>query len=167
MYLLRILLASLFLLLSVNVFAMGKVSVSDSGGLVGKTAADVTLPSTDGTSASIMSARKGGNAILIFWASWCPHCREELAHVNKDLAGIEGKGIQVILIDAGEDKDVASEYLMKHRINMVSFLDEENVLQEQYQVMGIPTVVFISAQGKILDVDHEVPVDYAEIFNKK
>ncbi len=169
MFLVRMILVGLFLLSSVSVFAMGRVGAPsiNQDSPAGKLAPDFTLPRTDGTSSSIMSARNGKKAILIIWATWCPHCREELVRINNDLENIKAKGIEVILVSEGEGKDRVSEYLMQHHINLESFIDEETALQEPYNVVGVPTLVFIDAKGNILDVDHELPSDYETIFEKK
>ncbi len=164
--LLRILLTVIFVAGSINAFAMGKPvqSVSADNDLIGKQAPDLSLPSSDGTVGSIMSARQGGKAMLIFWATWCPHCREELESVQQQLAAFNEAGIKVILVNSGESREEVIAYLNNRQINLPSFIDEENALQEPYQLVGIPTVVLIAEDGTILTVSYGIPADYQSIF---
>src|ERR1700733_4466911 len=95
--------SALFLFLSGSVWAMGHLSsgVTEESPLIGKPAPDVVLPKSDGASASVIGSRQGKKAILIFWATWCPHCYEELGNINDHLASVEQKGINIILVDVG------------------------------------------------------------------
>lgn len=162
---LRFLLVMLLMFLSLSpVGAMSNLPATSSGQGSAKPALDVTLPRSDGTSASLMSARQGGKAILIFWATWCPHCREELERINQLLPQMEEKGIKIILVNVGESREEINAYFERRQINLISFMDEENVLQEPYDLVGIPTVVFVSAEGNILSSSHEIPSDFDAIF---
>ncbi len=156
-----------FLTVSMNVFAMGKAPELGGNDLIGKAAPDLSLPISDGSAGSIMSARQGGKAILIFWATWCPHCREELENVGQRLVDFKEAGVKVILVNSGESREEVVAYLNSRQINLPSFIDEENALQEPYQLIGIPTAVFIAENGNVLKVGYGVPADYQSIFNQQ
>lgn len=133
--------------------------------LIGKAAFDVVLPKTDGTPASIINARQGKKAILVFWATWCPHCYEELGKINDASAVVQKQGIRIILVDVGESKEAVQEYLMRRQINLSCFIDEENVSQDPYHLLGVPTLFFIDEKGIIRYVTHQFPSDYENYFS--
>lgn len=133
--------------------------------LIGKAAPDVVLPQSEGPSASVINAREGKKAILVFWATWCPHCYAELGKINDALAGVQHKGIKIILVDVGESKEDVKEYLMRRQINLSCFIDEDNVLHDPYNLIGVPTMVFIDERGIIRHVTHQFPSDYEKYFN--
>ena len=51
-----------------------------------------------------LASRQDKKAILIFWATWCPHCYEDIGAINDSFASIENKGIKIILVDVGESR---------------------------------------------------------------
>ena len=70
---------------------------TDESPLIGKAAPDAVLVKSDGTSASVIGEQQGEKAILFFWATWCPHCYEEVGTINDNFASIEQKGIKNLL----------------------------------------------------------------------
>jgi len=132
--------------------------------LLGKRAVNFVLPQSNGISASINALRQGEKAILIFWATWCPNCYEELGTINDSLESIEQKGIKIILIDIGEAKEVVKDYFNHRQMKLVSFIDGDSSLQEPFHLVGIPTLIFIDEKGIIRSVAHEFPSNYDIYF---
>lgn len=135
--------------------------------LIGKAAPDVVLTKSDGTSGGVISSRQGKKAILIFWATWCSPCYEELGVLNDRLVSIEQKGIRIILVDAGESKESVKDYFNRRQMKLASFVDEDNFLQGLYHIVGVPTVIFIDEKGVIRSVTHQFPSDYENYFSVK
>ncbi len=131
---------------------------------VKRPAPDFTLEKVSGKSSNLTDARAGKKAIIFFWATWCPHCHEELGKLNAALSSVESKGIKVLLVDVGESREEVSAYLEHAQIQLDSFLDEENALQDPYGLIGVPTVVFVDEQGLIKDTLYEFPADYENHF---
>ena len=128
--------------------------------MIGKAASDVVLIKSDGTSAKVIDSRQGKKAILVFWATWCPHCYEELGFINENFASIEQKGIKIILVDIGETPEDVKSYFSRRQMKLVSFVDEDSYLQAVYHLSGIPTLMFIDEKGIIRNETHEFPSDY-------
>ena len=132
--------------------------------LVGKTAPDFTLPTFNGGKVNMTKFRDNKSAILFFWATWCPHCREALKDLNKNRAEIEGKGIKLMLVDIGEGEKEVRRYVERNKIVSTIFLDQESSLSDLYGVVGIPTFVFVDSKGMVKAVEHELPENYEEIL---
>jgi thiol-disulfide isomerase/thioredoxin len=87
--------------------------------------------------------------VISFWATWCPYCLKELPILN----GIQvaGKGrIQVIAINT-EERDVfrkVAKALKTLDVQLTYDPDEE--AREAYGVNGIPHLVVIGRDGKIV-----------------
>ena len=144
--------------------AMGQAPMASQGSLMGKAMYDVTLPAALGAQQSLSGARNGKKAILFFWATWCPHCHDELMRMDKLLDGITAEGIKIVLISEGETKADVAAYLKNNNVRLDSLLDEDNVLQDPYQLIGVPTLVFVDEQGIIRDVRHSLPDNYEGSF---
>ena len=77
-----------------------------------------------------------------FWFSGRPGVRiatKNLGIVNDSLASIEQKGIKIVLVDVGETKEDVNNYFNRRQMKLISFLDEDGVLQGPYHLIGIPT----------------------------
>ena len=49
-------------------------------------------------------------------------------------------------------------------MKLISFVDEDSVLQGTYHLVGIPTLVFIDETGIIRNVTHFFPSNYEKYF---
>jgi peroxiredoxin len=132
--------------------------------LVGKAAPDIVLPDSAAGSSGILAPVKGQKAIVIFWATWCPHCYEDLGNLNEQWASIEQKGIKIILVDVGETPRQVSAYFNRRHMKLVSFVDENNLVQDRYFLVGVPTLLFIDEKGIVRNVTHQFPPDYESYF---
>jgi len=148
-----------------SAWAMGNLSAQRTENfLIGKAAPDAVLAKTDGTSASVIGEQQGKKAILVFWATWCPHCYEDLGAINDSIASIEKKGVKIILVDVGETKEDVKNYFNQRQMKLISFVDEDSVLQGPYRLIGVPTLIFIDETGIIRSVTHAFPSDYENFF---
>jgi len=162
----RLVLLLLFLFPFSSAWTMGQAStLKVNNALIGKIAPDVVLPKSDGTSSSVITSRQGKKAILIFWATWCPHCYEDLGSLNKNIGSIEQKGVKIILVDIGETKGDVQKYFNRRQMKLISFIDENSFLEETYHLIGIPTLIFIADKGFVRKVTHKFPSDYQNYFN--
>ncbi|MCA9401670.1 MAG: TlpA family protein disulfide reductase [Candidatus Omnitrophica bacterium] len=131
--------------------------------LVGEESPDFTLSTLLGKRLTFSQYRGKHPAILFFWATWCPHCREALKEINKDPSQFEKQGVKLVLIDMGEEKNIVKRYTDKNNIQMDVWLDEASELAEPYALVGMPTFVFVNQDGIVKEVLHELPDDYLDI----
>jgi peroxiredoxin len=134
---------------------------------VGKTAYDATLPTALGGPKSLSQAREGKKAVLFFWATWCPHCHDEITRLNRNMEAITAKGVKIVLVSIGETKEDVAAYLKRNAVVLDSFLDEDNALQGPYDLVGVPPLVFVDEKGIIREVRHDFPDNYGEYFTAK
>jgi cytochrome c biogenesis protein CcmG/thiol:disulfide interchange protein DsbE len=133
--------------------------------LMGKKAPDFTLERLSGQSASLNEVIKGKKAILFFFATWCPHCRSQLKEIAARKANFIQEGIEIVLVDIGEQKNKVAQFLTAHGIDNDAFLDVDSFVSETYEVAGVPTLVFIGADGRVRFVEYGLPDNYQEILN--
>jgi len=155
----------LLLVPTTNVFAMGDFqSQGVRSPLINKPSPDLVLTNTEGKTDPILSSRQGKKAVVIFWATWCPHCYEELGQLNDNIANIEQKGIKIILVDIGETTTDVKDYFKRRQMRLISFVDEDSSVQEPYHIVGVPTLIFIDEKGMVRNVTHQFPSDYESYF---
>ena len=131
-----------------------------------KKAPDFTLDTTRAKAVNLAKYRQNQKTILFFWATWCPHCREQLKELNKIKQDLVNKKIKLILIDLGESEKLVVKHLQKQKMDFEVFLDKDSSVSEKYNLVGVPTFIFINAQGVIQSIDHVLPNDYEKILSK-
>lgn len=147
--------------------AMGQFFMLENP-LVGEKAPEFSLKTAQGNDVTLTQLREGRNAMVFFWATWCPHCMEQL----KRLAGPEGeaiekKGIKIILVDIGESAAAVNSYVKKHKLRFDVLLDQDEKVSEQYHLVGVPTFIFIGKDGVVRSVEHAIPDDIDGTFADK
>ena len=143
-------------LLAVLVFAVTSLQANLSKG---DKAPDFRLASLDGKAVSLTDLRKdpktGKNraVVLDFWATWCPPCREETAHLQKLHEKYAEKGLVVVGISVDSDgKNAVKPFVQKNRLTYTQLLDQKHEAARSYRVGPIPTTYFIGRDGKIKSV---------------
>ena len=134
--------------------------------LTGKPAIDFTLDTLAGKKQSLSQFRDGKKAMIFFWATWCPHCREQLRVLSEQKQAIEKKGIKVLLVDLGETKEEVAAHVQRNKIDFDVFLDLDSSVAEKYAIIGVPTFIFVNEKGVVKAVKHALPNDLDQIFGK-
>jgi len=130
-------------------------------------APDFSLKDIDGRDFTL-SAQKGNLVLLIFTTTWCPSCRSEIPHYKNIHETYSQRGLKVVNIDAEEPKARVSRFASKYRIPYRVLLDETGDVAGAYDIFGIPTMVLISRDGKILSRQYSAIDTILEIlFEKK
>lgn len=133
-------------------------TVTTSGGkggpaLVDRTGApaqEFSLPSLLTPSQQVsLSAFRGHGLVLNFWASWCYPCTKEMPLLEAAYRSDRGK-VQFLGIDSGDSSGAAISFLAKVHVTYPSVFDSQEKLASAYGLFGLPTTVFISADGKVL-----------------
>ncbi len=99
-----------------------------------------------------LSAYQGKAIVLSFWATWCPYCLKELPILHNIQQRAGKDRIQVIAVNT-EEYEVfwrVSKTLAKLDIGMAH--DDDGEIRAAYGVNGIPHMVIIGRDGRIVAV---------------
>jgi len=133
--------------------------------LLGKQAKEFSLQDMDGRKQSLSDLRKGAPVIIFFWATWCPHCVNQLADLQKHADLFSRKNIRLILVDLGEDAQKVGNFLARRGLSFDMILfDSDGAVANDYGVQGVPTYIFIGRNGVVKAVDHRLLRDYERIL---
>ena len=92
---------------------------------------------------------RGKLVVLDFWATWCDSCLEALPHLNELTERFKGRPVQFISISSEEEGEVRA-FLKKNRIAGWIGLDEDGAAFEAFRVRGLPYIVVLDAEGRVL-----------------
>ncbi|HEY7637026.1 MAG TPA: TlpA disulfide reductase family protein [Gemmatimonadales bacterium] len=121
----------------------------------GDTAPAFTLKTLEGSLASL--ADYAGHPVLInFWASWCKPCRSEMPLIIAAHRAHQGVGLAVLAIDLtdqeGSTKDIR-KFQTEFQMPFPVLLDEKGKARKLYALRGVPTSVFVGADGVVRRVN--------------
>jgi len=115
----------------------------------GEEAMNFTLTDLEGNKVSLKDFR-GKNVYLNFWATWCPPCRSEMPEIEKVYQQYKDKGLVVLAVDLGEDKDTVKNFIKDNKYNFRVLLDSDQSVASKYNISSIPVSYFIGKDGKIV-----------------
>lgn len=92
---------------------------------------------------------RGRPVVLNFFASWCTPCKRELpafARLARELGG----RVAFVGIDHQDSRRLARQLLEETGVGYPAGYDPDGRTAVDYRIIGMPTTVFISPDGRIL-----------------
>jgi thiol-disulfide isomerase/thioredoxin len=116
------------------------------------TAAVLANPAEPSQTSMTMSALRGHPVVLDFWATWCPPCQAEAPIVNGIAQRFKDKGLVVIGVNTADPDGprLAPAFAKKKGLTFPILFDEGNTIAQKYDAGNLPTLVFVSKEGKIV-----------------
>jgi peroxiredoxin len=122
---------------------------TDSPLQVGQPAPELVLTSLTGDRVRLSDFR-GREVLLIFWATWCSACGNEVPIVQKIFDESAGIPLAVITVECGDNQDTIRAFLTKHNLSFPVLLDgQSREGTTTYRVEFLPTIFVIDAAGSI------------------
>ena len=122
---------------------------------VGSTAPDFKLPDQ-----SFLSAEQSDYVLLLFWASWCPHCMTALPEIKNIVDDFSqrlkkvGATFRVITISLDNSKveweNAINKHDIKNWINFSEFKGWKGEISQLYNVYATPTIFLLDKEKKII-----------------
>jgi peroxiredoxin len=107
------------------------------------------LKRVDGTFVNLRDL-KGKPALLFFWATWCPSCKEEIGLFEKFLKGKTAQLSIFTLVIDGESEKAVQKAIQRHTIGLPVLLDVKEKIARTYGVKMVPSTYLISREGLML-----------------
>ncbi|MDD5259119.1 MAG: TlpA family protein disulfide reductase [bacterium] len=119
-------------------------------GSPGGQAIDFTLKNLAGNEVSLMKDfAKKKVIILVFSATWCSYCVQEIPALKALYNKYNYKGLEIIHIDPKESRDRVQKLVDKYKIPYPVLLDEKGEITGQYKILGIPTIIYLDQKRNI------------------
>ena len=85
------------------------------------------------------------------WATWCTSCREEFATLEGVQRAYAPRGLRVVAVsvDLGHPERVAS-FAAAQGATFTIALDPQGRIQQQFQVVGVPSTYLVARDGRLL-----------------
>ena len=145
-------------------------SIKKQRAITGKTFIDFEAEAPDGTKHHLSEYAGHGQYVLIdFWASWCGPCVASFPFMKQVYADYKHHGLQIVGVSCDKDRNAWLKALDKHQLPWTALLSPagKGDALGLYGVSGIPNVILIAPDGKIIATDiegKELKAKLEEIF---
>ncbi len=98
-----------------------------------------------------LSDYEGKPTVLNLWATWCPPCQREMPVLEQ--AQHSYPEVNIVLANQQENATTVEAYLEKQGLELDHvLLDPDGELMAFAQSKGLPTTLFLDANGQVLDI---------------
>jgi len=116
------------------------------------------LTTLQGQDMSLRDLTDGRHALLVFWTTWCPSCRQTMPEVDQLASEHSRDDLAVLGINAGwnDSPQQAERFRDKHELGFPIAFDEAGRISGEYGLRGVPTLFLVGPQGTILYQSYSV-----------
>ena len=124
----------------------------------GNTAPDIQFQgdnSTPGYAANTIPKKlsdiKSSYTVVVFGASWCPKCTEELPKIVNLYPKWKAQGVEVVFVSLDEDENDYKDFVKNFSfISTCDYQKWDSKIVKDYYVFGTPTMYLLNDKRKIL-----------------
>ncbi len=113
---------------------------------------DFTLSDIDGKPVSIKDFQ-GKKVVLVFWASWCPDCREEIPLLEQMQAKADPAKLAFVSVSFDRKEETWKKFVKDNHMSGVQLFDaagkKDSTVGTDYGVKWIPALYLIDEKGKV------------------
>jgi peroxiredoxin len=120
---------------------------------LGHKAPDFTLPDEYGKNITLSSMTGKGPVLLIFWASWCNHCKTEVPSFFEVYNQYKDKGFRALAVSLDDDKAQWLSFVSMHKLGWTNVSDLKKFMSEVarlYFIYNTPTTFLLDKEGNIV-----------------
>jgi len=118
--------------------------------LDGQPAPAFTLPAVKGGKVSLADFKDQKPVLLVFWATWCRPCRQEMPMLIKLHREFGDQGLAVIGVSTDGKMKTIKSFLKGNPLPYPILHDATGEVSRSYHASGIPHTVLIDKSGKVV-----------------
>ncbi|WP_379091720.1 redoxin domain-containing protein [Pedobacter sp. UC225_65] len=134
--------------------------------LVSKPFIDFNYADVNDKKFTLNSVKGKNGTLIVFWASWCGPCREEIPELKEYYKTYADKGIAIVSISADHDINSWKKALKEEKMpwpNLNSLPGNFKEITAKYNVSAIPAMFLLDKENKIVLAD---PDNFALVKQK-
>lgn len=100
-----------------------------------------------------LSDFRGRKVVLVFWASWCPDCREEVPELKAMYKAADPSAVAFVSVSFDRKLETLVKYAKDNSLPGIQLFDpagkKDSEVCAAYHVKWIPSLYLIDAEGKV------------------
>ncbi len=134
---------------------------------VGDPAPGFVLKRTDGTELRSDAIKGKKPLMMVFWATWCPSCKEEISRLKEVHSALQPKGLELIAVNVGvnDSPGKTKRFMKKYDISYPVGFDEGSRITRRFKIFGTPTIIIVDRKGMVRYRSSGVPTNLEQNFN--
>ncbi len=113
-----------------------------------------------GRSHNLKQAQNGRLLLLVFWASWCHPCRQEIPNLKKFYDNYKDK-VSIVSLSIDDDYDRWKEAVEKEQmpwLNLSGLPKSKNEVKMEYNITTVPNMILLDSEGRtLINVYNDLP----------
>jgi len=117
---------------------------------LGTEAPNLIMPDIEGRIIELSNIETD-NTLLVFYASWCPHCKELLPQLNE--FGKSKNNIKILAISLDGKQEDWIKFIEDNKIDLVNINDQngwDGTIASNYFIYATPTMFLLDSEKKIV-----------------
>lgn len=86
--------------------------------------------------------------------------------LNQMYPQMKKEGITVFAVNIGEPDYKVQRFFMSNALVFGVLLDRDGMAADKYNVVGVPTYIFMDKSGRVISQEHALPLDYKKLLFK-
>ena len=119
----------------------------------GQSVPDFSLKDIDGNTVRLSDFR-GKTVLLLFWASWCPDCRDEIPQIKAMHTLANPNNVVFVSVSFDREYDTWKQFVPENSLPGVQLFDPEGMKESKigdaFHIKWIPSMYVIDPQGKVV-----------------
>lgn len=119
---------------------------------IGKKVPNIILPDTNGTMVNLKKI-KTEKVLILFYASWCPHCKKSLPDLVKLYNNQKTKKIEILAVSIDENRAEWTKIIKDYKLNWLNVSDLkgwDSKSAKDYHIYATPTMFLLNKGRKII-----------------
>ena len=130
---------------------------------IGSKVPNIILPDVNGNEIDLSNI-KSEKILILFYASWCPHCKTTITQLSKLYTNQKIKNLEILAVSLDENKDDWIKFINENNLNWLNVSDLKSwsgKTVRDYFIYATPTMFLVDKNREIISK----PMTSNEILN--
>ncbi|MBY0466137.1 MAG: TlpA family protein disulfide reductase, partial [Burkholderiales bacterium] len=110
---------------------------------------DIRLTNMDGKAVDLKRDYAGKALLVTFWATWCPHCVEEIPSMNRALALMDKDRFAIVSVSYKDTDAIMTAFRNKVPMDFPVLMDRTGDVSKAWKVYAFPSSFLIDRSGRV------------------
>jgi peroxiredoxin len=110
---------------------------------------DIRLKDIDGKDVDLKRDHAGKALLVTFWATWCPHCVEEIPSMNRALAQMDKGRFAMVSVSYKDTDAIMNAFRKKVPMDFPVLMDRTGDVSKAWKVYAFPSSFLIDRSGRV------------------